>query len=76
MTGSTGPRCRTCGKPIVGCAETKFGGGWVHVRSNAERCPAPHRSFAATVTSEDLNRKTLADAERGRRRRGIPARFT
>ena len=69
-----GPKCRTCGRPIVGCAVTKHGGGWTHVHNNAERCPAPHRSLAAPVTLEDLNAKVLAAAARSRRRRGVTPR--
>ncbi|MFI0434013.1 MAG: hypothetical protein ACH36H_12845 [Candidatus Nanopelagicales bacterium] len=69
-----GPKCRTCGRPIVGCAVTKHGGGWVHLRTNAERCPAPHRAFAAPPSLEDLNAKTLRDAARARRRAGVKPR--
>lgn len=68
------PRCRTCGRPIHGCATTKFGGGWVHTHNNAERCPAPHRAFAEPPSLEDLNAKVLADATRARRRDGIRPR--
>lgn len=35
---SSGPVCRHCGQPIVGVAETKYGKGWVHQRTNRERC--------------------------------------
>ena len=76
MTDRGPIRCVTCGKPIVGCAVTRHGGGWVHLRTNAERCPAPHRGFAQPPSLEDLNRKVLADAERSRRRRGIRPRPT
>ena len=69
-----GPKCRTCGREVAGCATTKFGGGWVHIHNNAERCPAPHRSLASPVTLEDLNAKTLRDAERSRRRAGVKPR--
>ena len=72
-TGGT-IRCRCCGKPIIGMAVTKHGGGWVHERSNAERCAPPHRSLASPVTLEDLNAKTLRDAERSRRRAGVKPR--
>ena len=68
------PKCRTCGRSIHGCAQTKFGGAWVHTHNNAERCPAPHRAFAAPPSLEDLNRKTLADAARKRRREGVKPR--
>ena len=68
------PRCRTCGKPIVGCAQTKHGGGWVHQRTNAERCAPPHRNLASPVTLEDLNAKVLADSARARRRAGVKPR--
>ena len=72
-TGGT-IRCRCCGKPIIGLAVTKHGGGWAHERTNAERCAPPHRSLASPVTLEDLNRKVLADAERKRRREGVKPR--
>ena len=72
-TGGT-IRCRCCGKPIIGLAVTKHGGGWVHERTNAERCAPPHRSLASPVTLEDLNAKTLRDAERSRRRAGVKPR--
>lgn len=68
------PKCRTCGKPVIGMAVTKHGGGWVHERSNAERCAPPHRSLAAPVTLEDLNAKVLADSARARRRAGVRPR--
>ncbi len=55
-------------------AVTKHGGGWVHERTNAERCAPPHRSLASPVTLEDLNRKVLADAARKRRRAGVKPR--
>ena len=55
MTGTEGPKCRTCGRPIIGCAQTRHGGGWVHARTNAERCAPPHRTFAAPFTLADLN---------------------
>lgn len=67
-TGGT-IRCRCCGRPIVGCATTKYGGGWVHERTNAERCPPPHRSFAAPPSLEDLNAKVLADGAKQRARK-------
>ena len=70
----SGIRCRTCGRQIHGCAQTKFGGAWVHTHNNAERCPAPHRSLASPVTLEELNAKTLRDAERARRRAGVKPR--
>ena len=72
-TGGT-IRCRCCGKPIIGMAVTKHGGGWVHERTNAERCAPPHLSLASPVTLEDLNAKTLRDAARQRRRAGIKPR--
>ena len=68
------PKCRTCGKPIVGMAVTKHGGGWVHERSNAERCAPPHRSLASHVTLEDMNAKALSDSKRARLRAGIKPR--
>ena len=72
MSGN--PKCRTCGKPIVGLAVTKHGGGWVHERSNAERCAPPHRSLASPVTLEDMNAKALSDSKRARLRAGIKPR--
>jgi len=72
----SGIRCRTCGRQIHGCAQTKFGGGWVHIHNNAERCPAPHRAFAEPPSLEDLNAKVLADAGRARLRRGAKPRGT
>ena len=70
----SGIRCRTCGKPIIGLAVTKHGGGWVHERTNTERCAPPHRSLASPVTLEDLNAKTLSDSKRARLRAGIKPR--
>lgn len=55
MTDRGPIRCVTCGKPIVGCANTRHGGGWVHARTNAERCAPPHRSFAQPHTLQDLD---------------------
>jgi hypothetical protein len=69
VTGPEQPRCRTCGRPIVGCAVTKHGGGWVHLRTNAERCPAPHRAFAQPPSLEDLNARHNANVARTRARR-------
>ena len=69
MTGPEAPRCKTCGRPIVGCAVTKHGGGWVHLRTNAERCPAPHRAFAQPPSLEDLNARHNANQARSRARR-------
>lgn len=66
MTGPEAPRSRTCGRPIVGCAVTRHGGGWVHAHNNAERCGAPHRAFAAPPSLEDLNARVLADRARRR----------
>lgn len=74
MTGPEAPRCRTCGRPIVGCAVTRHGGGWVHAHNNAERCSAPHRAFAAPPSLEDLNKRVLADAAKARRRAGVKPR--
>lgn len=72
MTGPEPPRCRTCGRRIIGCATTKHGGGWVHAHNNAERCPAPHRSFAEPPSLEDLNRQHLTKQARYRARRRTP----
>lgn len=72
----SGIRCRTCGRQIHGCAQTKFGGAWVHSHNNAERCAPPHRAFAQPPSLEDLNAKTLADAGRARLRRGVKPRDT
>ncbi|HEX9766862.1 MAG TPA: hypothetical protein VGA36_08860, partial [Nitriliruptorales bacterium] len=42
--------CRSCGRPIIGCAETAYSDGWVHASDNRERCTegtgglrGPHR---------------------------------
>lgn len=72
MNGATGPRCRTCGKPIVGCAITRHGGGWVHSRTNAERCAPPHRTLATPITLDDLNARHLTNQARSRARRRTP----
>lgn len=65
------PKRRTCGRPIVGVPTwgTAHGGGWVHERTNAERCPPPHRSFATPPSLEDLNAKVLADGAKQRARK-------
>ena len=47
-TGSAGyphrPRCRHCNLEIYATPEeTKGGYGWIHQRSNAERCATPAR---------------------------------
>lgn len=69
MTGPERPRCRTCGRPIVGCAVTKHGHGWVHAHNNAERCPAPHRAFAEPPNLHDLNDQHTRRQARYRARR-------
>lgn len=71
MTGPEQPKCRTCGRAILGCAETKYGGGWVHAHNNAERCPAPHRAFAQPPSLEDLNARHNANQARSRARRRV-----
>ena len=50
----SGIRCRTCGRQIHGCAQTKFGGAWVHSHNNAERCAPPHRAFAQPPSFDAL----------------------
>ena len=74
MTARATIKCVTCGRPIEGAAVTRHDGGWVHVVTRSEKCAPPHRSLASPVTLEDLNRKTLADAARSRRRAGIKPR--
>lgn len=55
MTKRAPISCVTCGKPIVGCGETKHGGGWKHARTNSERCPPPHRTLAEPQTIADVS---------------------
>lgn len=63
------PKCRTCGRPIVGCAETRHGLGWVHQRTNQEACPPPHSALAEPPTPHDLASKAHDDLRRWRERR-------
>lgn len=72
---TSNPKCRTCGKLIYGVPleATRYGRGWLH-QNNRETCSAPHRAVAEPVTVEDLNAKTLRDAERSRRRAGVKPR--
>lgn len=62
MTAPDPPKCRTCGRPIYGVPldATRYGKGWVHVRSNREACPPPHRALAEPPTLDDVDAKRAA----------------
>ena len=39
-------RCRNCHEEVCGASDTIFGKGWVHKRTNRERCSGDHASVA------------------------------
>lgn len=65
------PHCRHCDRLIVGCAETKYGYGWVHAATNREACyhTHPSRPVAEPVTVDDMREAGNERMRRSRERR-------